>query len=145
MLIENVRQDVRYALRGLRTHPAFAATVVVTIALGMGANATMFGIVDRLLFRGPDQIDHPESVVLVETRRAGSEFGNSSFSYAVYTDFRDHPGAFSSIGVTSRANAFPLGRGREATNVSGALVSASFFTALHPRPALGRFFTADED
>jgi len=145
MVLESLRQDLRYALRGLRTHPAFAATVVITIALGMGANATMFGIVDRLLFRGPAQIDRPESVVLIETRRMGSPFGNSSFSYAAYTDYRDHPGAFSSVAVTSRSNPVPLGRGRDATRLSGALVSASFFPTLGPNPALGRFFTADED
>ena len=49
-------QDVRYALRGMRLRPGFAAAVIVTLGLGIGANATMFGIVDRLLFRPPRYI-----------------------------------------------------------------------------------------
>ena len=146
MPLDSLRQDLRYALRGLRTHPAFALTVIVTIALGMGANATMFGIVDRLLFLGPDQIDKPESVVLIETySRAGGGFGNSSFSYAADTDYRDRAAGFSSVGVTTRSNPISLGSGRDATQIAGSLCSASFFTAVGVRPALGRFFTTDED
>ena len=52
-------QDLRYALRGLRRKPGFAAAVIVTLGLGIGANATMFGIVDRLLFRPPAYLIAP--------------------------------------------------------------------------------------
>ena len=145
MLPEFVRHDLRYTVRGLRSHPAFAATVILTMALGMGANATMFGIVDRLLFRGPPAIDHPESVVLIETRSTGSQFSNSSFSYAAYTDYRAHLGGFSSVAAAARSTPFPLGRGRDATRISGSLATASLFPTLGVRPALGRFFTADAD
>jgi predicted permease len=145
MNLDTLRQDVRYALRGLRSNPGFAATVGLTIALAMGANTTMFGIVDRLLFKGPAQIDAPESVVLIETRRAGSPFRNATFSYAAYTDYRDFPGAFSSVAVVSRSNPVSLGRGQSATRMSASLASASLFPTLGVRPALGRFFTAEED
>ena len=145
MVPEFVRHDLRYTLRGLRSHPTFAATVALTMALGMGANATMFGIVDRLLFRGPPGVDNPESVVLIETRRAGSPYSNSSFPYAAYTDYRGQPGSFSSVAAASHSNPFPLGRGRDAARVSGSLTTASFFPTLGVKPALGRFFTADDD
>jgi putative ABC transport system permease protein len=145
MTLDFLRHDLRQTLRGLRAHPAFTATVVLTIALGMGANATMFGIVDRLLFRGPAGIENPSSVALVETRYAGSPYTGGSYSYAVYSDFRDHPGGFSSVAATSRATDFPLGRGRGASSISGTLVTASFFPTLGVKPVLGRFFTKDDD
>jgi len=144
-LMEALRQDIHYALRGLRLRPAFAGAVAVTIALGMGANATMFGIIDRLLFRGPDQIRDPESVVQIETHETGSPYTNSSFSYAAYTDYRNQPGSFSAVGITSSPRDFPLGHGADARRVTGSIVSASFFGLLGARPALGRYFSVDED
>jgi ABC-type antimicrobial peptide transport system permease subunit len=102
-MIDNFWQDVRYALRGLRAKPGFAATVVLTVGLGIGANATMFGIIDRLLFRGPDQVRDPDRVVQIETHSRGDDYSESNFSYATYADYRDAPGggAFASIAVTS--------------------------------------------
>ena len=59
MRFESLRQDVSYAIRGLRAKPGFALAVITTIALGIGANAAMFGIVDRLLFRPPALMKDP--------------------------------------------------------------------------------------
>src|SRR4029078_506885 len=58
--IEDAAQDLRYALRGLRRKPGFALSVIGPLALGIGANATMFGVVDRLLFRPPAYLVAPE-------------------------------------------------------------------------------------
>jgi hypothetical protein len=55
--LDTVSQDIRYALRGLRREPAFTGFAIVTLALGIGANAAMFGVVDRLLLRGPDHVE----------------------------------------------------------------------------------------
>src|ERR1051325_3142608 len=57
--VEHVTRDIRYALRGLRTRPLFTTVVVATLALGVGVNAAMFGIVDRLLFRSPEFLIDP--------------------------------------------------------------------------------------
>ena len=146
-MIDALWQDVRYAVRGLRAKPGFAATVVLTVGLGIGANATMFGIVDRLLFRAPDHVRDPDRVVQIETHALGTDYSNSSFPYAAYTDYRDAPGGagFSSVAVTSTNTTVPLGLGPTATQVRGALVSASYFPTLGVQATLGRLFLADDD
>src|SRR5687768_16996754 len=84
MRVEPFWHDVRYAARGVRRKPAFSAAVVLTLGLGIGANATMFGIVDRLLFRPPAYTQTPERVhrvnLAVATERDG-EFITGTMSY----------------------------------------------------------------
>lgn len=144
-ILDALDQHIRYAIRGMRSRPAFAAAVVLTMALGIGVDATMFGVLDRLLFRAPDGVTQPDRVFQLETHTKGEPWYNSSFSYPEYTDFRDHPGAFEAVGAIQRRKTFPLGRGVTGTSVFGALASATFFTALGVHPALGRFFQADDD
>src|SRR5579884_2661955 len=83
-------QDTRYALRGLRLTPVFAAGVILTLALGVGANATMFSIVDRLLFRPPEYLIAPERVthIYLATTDRGNEHVDGGFSYPRYIDLR---------------------------------------------------------
>ena len=61
--MESTSQDVRYALRGLRREPLFTGFAVAALALGIGANAAVYGVVDRLLISGPDHVEHPERLV----------------------------------------------------------------------------------
>ena len=79
----------RYAVRGLRRKPGFAAAVILTLALGIGANATMFGIIDRLLFRPPAYMQTPDRVhrvnLAVSTERDG-EFITGTMSYKRYLE-----------------------------------------------------------
>ncbi|HEX6943520.1 MAG TPA: permease prefix domain 1-containing protein, partial [Gemmatimonadaceae bacterium] len=65
--LDSLGQDVRYALRGLRREPAFTGFAVITLALGIGANAAMYGVVDRLLLRGPDHVREPDRLVRFTT------------------------------------------------------------------------------
>lgn len=139
--------DLRYAARGLRRTPGFAAAVVVTLGLGIGANATMFSIVDRLLFRTPAYIHAPDRVhrvnVAVMTERDGEDVG-ATLSYKRYLELSqwatttDVSAAFTSpdlaIGIGENAREMPVG-----------VISASFWKLFDMRPALGRFFSADED
>src|SRR5215472_1375424 len=98
-LVDGIAHDIRYALRGLRLKPGFTAGVVVTLGLGVGANATMFGIVDRLLFRPPAYLvgaDRTGRVYIPRTYR-GSETLNNSFSYRRYLDIRNTTTSFDAM------------------------------------------------
>jgi hypothetical protein len=144
--LDSVAQDVRYALRGLRREPAFAAFAVLTLALGIGANAAVFGVVDRLLLRGPDHVADAGRLVRVTTtvqRSSGGEATFSSSGYVMYDNLRN---ATSFEGVAAYSpGSFSLGRGRDARTVRGAAATAGFFHLLGVRPVRGRFFDETED
>jgi putative ABC transport system permease protein len=141
-----VAQDVRYALRGLRTNPGLAAVVALTLALGIGANATMFGIVDRLLLRPPALLKDPDRAHRVYLARTfdGDQTFTSNISYKRYLELRDGTSSFSEAAAFFNAE-LAFGTGDDARELRIALVSASFWPFFGVRPALGRFFTAEED
>jgi putative ABC transport system permease protein len=141
-----LRQDLTYAVRGLRTKPGFAAAVALTLGLGIGANAAMFSLVDRLLFRPPALMPDPGTahrVYLYQTYR-GKERAAGSHQYARYTDLAQWSTSFSnSAGYSERELA--VGVGDAAREMQIAIVSASFFGFFDAPTAVGRYFTAAED
>src|SRR5688572_10686227 len=146
MTLDAIKQDLRYALRGLRAKPGFAAAVVITLALGIGANAAMFGIVDRLLFRPPPMLKGPETAHRVYLYRVfrGTERPGSVSQYARYRDIATLTTSFShEAGHTSRQMA--VGVGDAAREMQIGVVSASFFTFFDAPTVVGRYFTASED
>ena len=141
-------QDVRYAARSLVTHPGFAGVVALTLALGIGATTTMFGIVDRLLLRGPDHVADAGSLrrMYAHVRsRASGEFTTSFLGYAAYVAARDHTRSFSSVAAYATQAGTSIGRGLDAEQVRLGLATYDFFPSLGVRPVVGRFFTAAED
>src|SRR6266550_2373104 len=141
-------QDLRYALRSFARSPALVAAAVVCLALGIGANATIFGVVDTLLFRPPPHIQDPAQVVRLYFSRNLPPFGRATSSitgYPMYTSLRDAAHAFTGLAAFTYSQRASLGRGADAKRVDLVLASSSFFPLLGVRPALGRFFTADED
>jgi predicted permease len=139
-------RDLRYALRGLRARPGFAAAVVLTLALGIGANAAIFSVVDRLLFRSPPMLAQPALThrVYISTSHRGEKFVNSGVQYARYVDLTKWSRSFSRTAeVTTRELA--VGVGAEAREMQVGAVSASFFGFFDASPALGRYFSAQED
>ncbi len=139
--------DLRYACRCLARTPGFTLVVVLTLALGIGANATMFGVVDTLFVRPPALVRDPGRITRVYVRRAMGSMGlltGSTVSYRSFEDLRDAPGVFAqAAAITTRP--LSLGRGAEAVRIRGAAVSREYFPLMGVAPALGRFFAADED
>jgi predicted permease len=145
--LDMMRQDLAYALRQLRQAPGFTAAVVVTLALGIGANAVMFGIVDRLLLSPPPHVQDAESVVRIQHRieRSGVlESQTPVTNWPIFSDLAKVP-SFAAIGAFGFPRSASLGRGREATPVELNAASATFFSLLGVRPELGRFFLEGED
>ena len=139
-------QDLRYALRGIRLKPGFAAGVVLTLGLGIGANAAMFGIVDRLLFRPPAFLTAPERTHHLYFRRMvdGKEFVGRTAQYQRLLDLaRDSRSMELLAGYAQGVPAVGLGEAARERDI-GAM-SASMWQMFDARPVLGRFFNADED
>jgi putative ABC transport system permease protein len=143
---ESFVQDLRYAARGLRAKPGFTIAVVITLGLGIGANAAMFSIVDRLLFRAPPMLRDAATThrVYVANTYRGKEVNSASIAFARYLDFTRTTTSFSRFAqFTSRDLA--IGAGADAREMRVGVVSASFFGFFDAPPAMGRYFTASED
>ena len=139
-------QDLRYAVRGLWGRPGFTVAVVLTLALGIGANAAMFSVVDRLLFRAPPLLREPalvHRVYLASTYR-GREYAGGGVQYARYRDLTNWTHAFARTAeFTERKIA--VGVGAESREMQVGVVSASFFGFFDAPPVVGRYFTTAED
>ena len=143
----SVGQDLRFVARSLRREPLFAGFVVVTLALGIGANAAMFGVVDRLLLRGPEHVWDPGRMVriyLTDRPEGMREYTTGTLGYVSYQALRAGTHSFDGLAVYNR-NDVTMGRGAEARELKASYVTASYFPLLRVQPILGRFFDASED
>ncbi|MGH7553591.1 MAG: ADOP family duplicated permease, partial [Longimicrobiales bacterium] len=143
--LEAVGQDAKGTLRGFRKSPAFTAGVMLTFALGVGANAAMFSFLDRLMFRSPALMRDPASVHRVYLYRTvrGVE-GETGGQYARHADLARWTTSFSEVaGYSPRRLA--VGVGAEAREMAIAVVSANFFGFFDAPPAAGRYFSVPED
>jgi predicted permease len=145
-----VGQDIRYAARGLRREPLFTAFVVATLALGIGANAAMFGVVDRLLLRGPEHIVDASRVMRVYLHKrvpGQGDFTTDGFGYVMYDMLKHDAHAFDGVAayVATPDGRVMLGQGTDAQLITWGQASADLFPTLGVKPALGRFFTTRED
>ncbi len=146
-------QDLRYALRQLRKSPGFTITVVLTLALGIGANAAVFTLFDQVLLRMLP-VQHPQELVRFEWSGAFngsmSSFGGDSeghvnyFSYPMYKDLRDRNQVFSGILAADKAQV-GLSWHNQAENNDGEVVSGNYFQLLGLKPAAGRLFSHEDE
>jgi predicted permease len=138
--------DVRLAFRTWRKTPGFTAVAIVSIALGIGANAAIFTLVDQVLLRVlPVQDPHELVQVTFTGSRYGSNWGDGSeLSYPMYSDLRDHNEVFT--GMFARFGySFHIGHGGRTERVAGEIVSGSYFPVLGIGAALGRTLTPEDD
>ncbi len=144
--LEHFQQDVRYALRGLRRSPGFTATVVLTLGLGVGANAAMFGVVDQLMFRPFPYLRDASTVnrVYLQTTSRERTHTRSVIPYTRYLDLKQFTRSFSQYAAFSEWR-LAVGAGDAARERQVLGVSASFFGFFDARPVLGRYFDASED
>ncbi|HTB97098.1 MAG TPA: ABC transporter permease [Terracidiphilus sp.] len=143
-------QDIRFALRQLRKSPGFTLTVILTLTLGIGANAAVFTLFDQVLLRMLP-VQSPKELVRFEWSGAFSgsmsSFGGDSdnyFSYPMYKDLRDQNQVFQGILAADKASV-GLSWHNQADNEDAEVVSGNYFTLLGLRPAAGRLFTQQDD
>jgi predicted permease len=144
--LHTLRRDVALALRGLRRTPGFALAAILTLALGIGANVTMLGIVDRLLLRPPAHVRDPDTLkrVYFSSTEDGKEDTDPSSSYPLYLAVAEAMRAARGVAAYyTRETA--LGEGEQARAAEVSLVTANYFATLGVRPALGRDFRREED
>jgi predicted permease len=129
--------DLRYAVRSLRSAPAFALIAILSLGLGIGANTAIFSILNAVMLKSLP-VDHPEELVAVE--RDGSD----EFTNPLWEAIRDRQDMFSGAFAFGDV-AFGLGNGGEARTVQAAWVTGDFFSTLGVRPAVGRLIVRADD
>ncbi len=134
-------QDLRYALRMLLKFPAFTAVVIVTLALGIGANTALFSVVNGVLL---NPLPYPHSTQLVAVYEKNVGMDRAPISYLNFLDWQRATQTFSSLALYRHEDYNLTGRG-QAERVNGLMVSASFFPTLGIHPALGRDFRSEDD
>jgi predicted permease len=141
--LETLWQDVRYALRMMRRAPGFTAVVVLSLALGIGANTAIFSLINALMLRRLP-IRDPGRLVELLFKAPGQDHFNA-FSWQSYEHYREHNHVFSGL-IASADTPFALhGDGLEPEMVHGGYVTANFFQVLGVHPALGRLIGPEDE
>jgi macrolide transport system ATP-binding/permease protein len=140
--MKNLVRDLRYALRMLVKHPAFTATAVVSLALGIGANSAIFSIVKAVFFH-PLPLAEADRLVAIYTTDAKNP-GFFETSYPTFSDFSKQAKLFSGLSAHHLIG-LNLASGGKAEVVFGEIVSGNYFEVLGVKPVRGRFFLPEED
>ncbi|HEX5475485.1 MAG TPA: ABC transporter permease [Vicinamibacterales bacterium] len=141
---ETLLQDIRYALRWLRRSPVFTATAILSLAIGIGANATIFSVASALLLRPLPGLDHPGRLVDIGRTTNGGGFDNTS--YPNYRDLRDRATMLTGIyAFRFEPEPMSLGGRDEAERVYGTRVTGNYFQVLGTHSQRGRLFTDADD
>jgi predicted permease len=137
-------QDMRVGLRSLRRAKGLAATVVVTLALGIGANAAIFSVVRGVLMRPLVNRDE-DRLIYIRQSAPGLGAENMTFSVPEVNDFKSRVSTLSAFGDFSTVDFTIIGLGGEPRTVKAGVVGGSFFDVMGLRPVLGRLLNAQDD
>jgi predicted permease len=135
--IEDLVKDLTFGVRTLRKRPGFAVVVVITLAIGIGANTTVFSVLDALLLQ-PLPVHEPARLVSLRPLRTLGALEMTSASYPEYLDYRALGTVFSDLMGWDSPETFQLNTGGLAERVLGTTVTANYFTVLGVVPSLGR-------
>jgi putative ABC transport system permease protein len=147
--MSGIRRDLTLALRAFRKNPGFAAIVILTLALGSGANTAIFTLLDQVMLRALP-VERPDRLAVLSGPgpfSGWSETGSATvipLSQPMYEGIRDRTVAFAGVLAHYRTRV-DLSVGGETDEVNGDLVSGTFFQVLGVRPAAGRLLTPDDD
>ncbi|HLG04970.1 MAG TPA: ABC transporter permease, partial [Gemmatimonadales bacterium] len=145
-LLDNFARDLRFAARSLRSRKAFSLGVILTLALGIGVNATMFGILDRLLWRAPATLRDPATVHRIY--RYSTDNGeiriDRNFSFPTYLDLSRGSRSLKEV-VPFQTRDLAVGEGDDAMEVRVTVAGAGYFDLFAAVPVQGRFYTRAED
>lgn len=139
--IENLLQDIRFAIRQLKRNPGFTFTAVLMLSLGMGASIAIFSFVDATLLK---PLPYRDPHRLVDVTESATVFPRANLSYLDYVDWKKMNHVFTSMDIYN-GNGFMLKSGTTVDLVAGVRVSDGFFHTLGVSPILGRDFYSGED
>jgi predicted permease len=139
-ILENVRQDLRYAFRTLSKNPGFTAVAVITLAAGIGANTAIFSVIDGVLLR---PLPYPHASQIVRIWELDDKGRLDNISDPNFTDLQQQNHTLAAMAQYSYYPVSVSG-GTEPTRVTGAVVSKEFFSTLGVQPFIGRSFAPDE-
>lgn len=139
--MEDLLRDLRYGARSLLKSPGFTLVAVIALALGIGANAAMFGIVNAVLLR---PVPYPQPDRVLKLYASGRNLDRSSVSYPNFLDWQRRGRSFERM-AAYRTDNFNLTGQADPERLRGAMASATVFAVLGVRPLAGRVFTDEED
>jgi predicted permease len=145
--MDSLWKDIRYSLRTMFHAPTITVAAILSLALGVGANTTVFTLINAL-FLNPLPVDRPSELVAISTldTKNTTQFGNvMPLSYPNLIDLREGAQAFTGIAGYSSPVLLSMSTGAEPETVFSQLVTGNYFDVLGVRPAAGRFFLPDED
>jgi putative ABC transport system permease protein len=142
--LANLRQDLRYALRVLRANPGFAATAILTVAIGVGATTAIFSIVYGVMLR-PLPYPEPSRLVALWTKNVRTGIGHTLVAAADHRDWREQNRVFEDIALVRNIANLNLTEGGEPERINGGRITANLLPILGVTPLIGRNFLPEEE